>query len=230
VPQVKVIASLAIKAAYLELVPAFERQGARRVQTEWVGVMDIRKRMLAGEAADAVIASSALIDELSKAKIVLAKIDLASSGVGAAVRAGAPKPDIASVDKLKTALRAAKSIVYSSGPSGVYLAELFQRLGIAREIRATQAPPGVLVGERVAQGEFELGFQQLPELRQVPGIDYVGPLPAEVQVTTMFSGAVHAKAAEREAAQAWLRHLASPQAHPVLRKRGLDPAIDDPER
>src|SRR5204863_9189983 len=103
------------------------------------------------------------------------RVDLVKSGIGAAVRSGAKKPNIATLDALKAALRAAKSIVYSSGPSGVYLAELFQRLGLQDELRAkaTQAPPGVLVGERVAKGEFELCFQQLPELRQVAGIDFV---------------------------------------------------------
>jgi molybdate transport system substrate-binding protein len=142
------------------------------------------------------------------------------------VRKGAPKPDIGNVEALKKALRAARSIVYSSGPSGVYLAELFERLGLAAELKgkAVQAPPGVLVGELVAQGKFELCFQQRPELRQVSGIDYVGPLPAEVQLITVFSGAVHSRAVDATGGAALLRHLASREAQRVLRKHSLDPA------
>ena len=224
----KVLSSLAIKAAYLELAPAFERQSRQKLATEWAGTADIRKRMLAGETADAVIGPAALIDDLTRIGSLdsRSRIDLAKSGVGAAVRAGAPKPDIRSVEALKGALRAAKSIVYSSGPSGVYIAELLQRLGIADELKAKakQAPPGVLVGELVARGQFELCFQQLPELRQVSGIDYVGPLPPDVQIITLFSGGVHSKTAQAKTAKAWLRFLASRDAAPVMRKHGLEPA------
>ena len=224
----KVLASLAMKAAYLELVPQFERLNKLKIETQWAGMVDIRKRILAGEVVDAVIGSTGLIDDLTRGGAMdsRSKTDLAKSGIGAAVRKGARKPDISSLDAFKAALLAAKSIVYSSGPSGVYIAELFQRLGLAETLKdkATQAPPGVLVGELVAKGEFELCFQQLPELRQVAGIDYVGPLPAEVQQITVFSGGVHSKASEAKAAAEWLRHLASRDAEPTLLKHGLDPA------
>ena len=223
-----VIASLAIKAAYLELVPAFERQSRTKVETQWVGMADIRKRMLAGELTDVVIGSAALIEDLINGGSLdsRTRTDLAKSGVGAAVRAGARKPDIGNVDALKKALLNASSIVYSSGPSGVYLAELFQRLGLAEALKAKakQAPPGVLVGELVAKGQFELCFQQLPELRQVAGITYIGPLPAEVQMVTVFSGAVHSRSSQGKPANALLRHLASRDAHRVMRKHGLEPA------
>jgi molybdate transport system substrate-binding protein len=223
-----VLASLAIKAAYLELVPAFERQAKEKVETQWMGMADIRKRMLAGEVTDVVIGSAGLIEDLIAGGSLdsRSRVDLAKSEVGAAVRSGAPKPDIGSVDALKAALRAAQSIVYSSGPSGIHLAEVFQNLGLAEELKpkAKQAPPGVLVGELVARGEFELGFQQVSELRQVKGIDYVGRLPREVQVTTVFSGAVHSKSSQSKAGTALLRHLASRDAQRVLRKHGLEPA------
>ena len=224
----KVIASLAIKAAYAELVPALERQSRTKVDTQWVGMADIRKRMLAGEACDVVIGSQALIDDLVNGGSLdsRTRTPIAKSGVGAAVRAGAPKPPLGSVEALKSALRSARSIVYSSGPSGVYLAELFEHLGLAAELqgKAVQAPPGVRVGELVARGDYELGFQQLPELRQVRGIDFVGPLPAEVQLVTVFAGAVHSRASDGKGGVALLRHLASRDAHRVLRKHGLDPA------
>jgi molybdate transport system substrate-binding protein len=224
----KVLASLAMKAAYLELVPAFARHNKEKIDTEWAGMIDIRKRMLAGEAVDAVIGSSGLIEDLTRIGTLdsRSRVDLVKSGIGAAVRKGAAKPDIGSVDALKAALLAAKSVVYSSGPSGVYLAELFQRLGIAEQLKtkATQAPPGVLVAELVAKGEFALCFQQLPELRQVSGIDYVGPLPAEVQLVTVFAGGVHSKCADPKNAQAWLAYLASRDAEPTIRKHGMEPA------
>lgn len=224
----KVISSLAIKAAYLELVPAFERESKLKIDTEWVGMADIRKRMLAGEVSDVVIGSAGLIEDLMRIGSLdsRSRVDLVKSGIGAAVRSGAEKPDLANVEALKAALRAAKSIVYSSGPSGVYLAELFQRLGLQDELKtkATQAPPGVLVGELVAKGEIELCFQQLPELRQVAGIDFAGPLPAEVQLVTVFTGAVHSKAADPKGGESLLRYLASRDAEPVLRKHGMEPA------
>jgi molybdate transport system substrate-binding protein len=225
---VNVIASLAIKAAYLELVPGYERQSSEKVVTEWVGMADIRKRILGGEVTDLVIGSAALIDDLVNAGNLdsRTRTALAKSGVGAAVRAGARKPVLRTLDDLKAALRNAKSIVYSSGPSGVYLAELFERLGLAKEMKqkARQAPPGVLVGELVAGGKYELCFQQLPELRQVKGIDYAGPLPPEVQLVTVFSGAVHSRARNGKAAGELLHHLASREAQRVLRKHGLEPA------
>ena len=224
----KVMASLAIKAAYRELAPAFERSRGEKVETEWVGMADIRKRLGAGEVVDAVIGSAALIEELAaNGRLDAAsRVDIARAEVGAAVRAGARKPDMGSIEAFKHALRAAKSVVYSSGPSGVYLAQLFHRLGMAEELKskAVQAPPGALVGERVARGEFELGFQQVPELAQVAGLDYVGPLPAEIQLTTVFGGAVHARASRPFAASALLGFLTSRDAHPVLRRHGLEPA------
>ncbi len=223
----KVISSLAIKAAYVELVPQFEKASGCEVATEWAGMVDILKRMKAGETVDLVIGSAAVVDELMQLGRIVpgSRVDLAKSGVGVAVRSGARKPDIGSVEALKRALRAAKSIGYSSGPSGVYLSGLFERLGIAAELKPkiTQTPPGVFVGERVARGEIEIGFQQVPELLPVAGIDYVGPLPREIQATTVFSGGIHSGADEPEAARAWLKFLTSPGAAPVIRKKGMEP-------
>jgi molybdate transport system substrate-binding protein len=223
---VKVLSSLAIKAAYLELVPQFEKSAGHKVRTEWVGMADIRKRVKAGENADVIIGSRSLVEELIEAG-KLAKgsaLDLVKSGVGAAVRHGAPKPDISSVEAVKRAMRAAKSVVYSSGPSGVYLAQLFQRWGLADELkgRLTQTPPGVLVGELVARGEMELAFQQVPELQQVSGIDYIGPLPADIQLVTVFTGGVHSAARDPDACKALLQFLHSPAAAPVMKQHGMD--------
>jgi len=143
-----------------------------------------------------------------------------------AVKKGAQRPDIGSGEAVKRALRAAKSIAYSSGPSGVYLAELFQKWGIAEELKAkiTQTPPGTAVGPLVARGEAEIGFQQMSELLPTAGIDIVGPLPPDIQIVTTFSGGVHVAAKEGDAARAWLAFITSPQSAAVLRRHGMEPA------
>ena len=218
----RVLSSLAIKEAYLELVPSFDRP----VQTEWLGMVDIMQRVKGGEVADLVIASQKALGELKSLGKVAAVVDLAKSGVAVAVKKGAKRPDIGSADAVKRALRAAKSIAYSSGPSGVYLAELFQKWGIAEALRPriTQTPPGTAVGPLIARGEAEIGFQQMSELLPTAGIDILGPLPAEIQVITTFSGGVHVAAKEADAARAWLAFITSPQSAAVLRKHGLEPA------
>ncbi|MGQ0653711.1 MAG: molybdate ABC transporter substrate-binding protein [Betaproteobacteria bacterium] len=213
----KVIASLPLKAAYdeLGLGPA-----------EWVGINDIRRRMLAGEAADAVIGTAALIDELIAAGAVQegSRADLVKSGAGVAVKKGAPRPDLGSSEALYRALRAAGSIVYSSGPSGVYLAELFKRNGLAEELkgRLRQTPSGTLVGELVARGEADICFQQMSELLQVEGIDVAGPLPPDIQVVTVFSGGVPAKSGDAQGAGALFDFLRSDEAQPVIRRWGME--------
>ena len=222
----RVLSSLAIQEAYLELVSAFQKQTKIQVQTEWLGGVEIMKRVKAGETADLVIASQKALGELKSLGKVRAVVDLATSHVAVAVKKGAKRPDIGSGEAVKRALRAAKSIAYSSGPSGVYLAELFQKWGIAEELkpRITQTPPGTAVGPLVARGEAEIGFQQMSELLPIPGIDIIGPLPAEIQVVTVFSGGVHAAAEEADAARAWLAFITSPQSAPVLRRHGMEPA------
>jgi molybdate transport system substrate-binding protein len=222
----RVLSSLAIKEAYLELRPQFEKQSGHQVQTEWLGMVEILKRLKAGETADAVIASQKALGELKALGKVRTVVDLARSGVAVAVKKGAPRPDIGSAEALKRALRAAKSIAYSSGPSGVYLVELFRKWGIAEELqpRITQTPPGTPVGPLVARGEAEIGFQQMSELLPTAGIDIIGPLPAEIQVITVFSGGVHVAAKQPENAAAWLAFLAAAQSAGVLRKHGMEPA------
>jgi len=178
------------------------------------------------ETADLVIASQKALGELKSLAKVQAVVDLARSGVAVAVKKGAQRPDIGSGEAVKRALRAAKSIAYSSGPSGVYLAELFQKWGIAEELKAkiTQTPPGTAVGPLVARGEAEIGFQQMSELLPTAGIDIVGPLPPDIQIVTTFSGGVHVAAKEGDAARAWLAFITSPQSAAVLRKHGMEPA------
>jgi molybdate transport system substrate-binding protein len=141
------------------------------------------------------------------------------------VRSGAPRPDISTPDAVKRTLLAAKSIAYSSGPSGTYLVGLFQRMGIADEMKAksTVPPPGTAVGELVARGEVELGFHQISELLPVSGIDFLGPLPAAIQGTTVFTGGIHAGASQPAAAGALVKFIGSPEAVPMIRKKGMEP-------
>jgi molybdate transport system substrate-binding protein len=225
--EIRVLASIALKGIYLELAPQFEKASRCKLVTEWAGTDPILKRMQAGESTDLVIAPAKLIDTLiASGKIAGGRVDIARSGVGVAVSRGAPRPDIGTSESLRRALLDAKSIAYSSGPSGVYLAGLFERMGIAEGLRAkvTQTPPGTFVGELVARGEAEIGFQQMAELLHVgSSIDLVGPLPADIQQITVFSGGVHAGAKAPEAARSWLVFLAAPAAAAVIRKRGMEP-------
>jgi len=151
---------------------------------------------------------------------------VAKSGTGLAVRKGAAKPDIGSADALKKTLLAAKSIGYSTGPSGVYMLSVFEKLGIAGEVKGKlkQTPSGVFVGTLIASGETEVGFQQISELVHFAGIDYVGPLPGELQRMTVFSAGIHAAAKQADAAKALVKFITAPAAAPIIRKHGLEPA------
>jgi len=223
--EIKVIASNAVREPYRELVPVFEKNTGHKVTIDWGGTVDIVKRVGGGEIADVVIIPAERIDDFAKQRVLMSRIDLARSGVGVAVRAGAPRPDISSAAALRSALLAAKSIVLSSGPSSVYLPTLFQKMGIADELKPKiiQIGPGLPVGETVARGEGEIGFTQMSELMSVKGIDYLGPLPAEVQFITVFSAGVHAAAPAPEAARALLKFLTAPEAAPVLKLHGMEP-------
>src|SRR5262249_44830848 len=160
--------SIATREAYNELVPQFERSSGQKVVTTWAGTVDIMKRMAAGETFDLVMISTTELDGLIKQGKIAAgsRVDIAQSGTGVPVRAGAPKPDISSAAALKRALLAAKTVGYTSGPSGVYMAGLIERMGIAADIKPKfrSVPSGGTIGTIVASGECELGFQQVSEL------------------------------------------------------------------
>jgi molybdate transport system substrate-binding protein len=222
--ELKVLSSLAHREAYLELVPQFEKTTGHKVSTTWAGTNDIMKRLCAGEVFDLVIVSSTSVDELIKQGKLAGRVDLAKTGIGVAIRAGAPKPDISSGDALKRALLAAKTVGYSTGPSGVYLVKLFERMGIADQVKAKtcQVPSGGTVGPIIASGEAEIGFQQVSELVHVPGVEFVGPLPPEVQHVTVFSCAVQIAGKNPDAARDLIKHLTAKSADAVFRKHGLD--------
>lgn len=224
--EIKVMASAAFKEAYLELVPEFERTTGHKVVTLWAPSVEMMRRLTAGETVDLVIMGASSIDELIKLGKLAAdsRVDLAKSGVGVAVRAGAPKPDISSGEALKRALRAAKSIAYSTGPSGVYLVGLFERMGIAEELKPRiKQVKGEPVGAVVARGDAEIGFQQMCELLPVAGIDLLGPLSADIQRITTFAAGLHVGAQAPAAARALVSFLTAPAAAPVIMKKGMEP-------
>lgn len=222
------ISSMATRQLLAELGAMYRESAQVNVEIESVGGVDAAKRVQAGEAFDVVILASDAIDKLVESGAVLAgsRIDLVRSGVSVAVRNGAPRPDISTEDALKRAVLAAPTIGYSTGPSGTALMKLFERWGIAGALRdkLVQAPPGIPVGSLVAQGTVALGFQQLPELIHQPGIAVIGPMPAPVAITTIFSGAVCAACTQRDAARALLQFMASPAAAEAKRLQGMEQA------
>ena len=223
--EIKVLASAAIRTAYLELLPEFERATGHKVTTTWAPTAEMANRIRAGEAVDLVIMASDRIDELLKGGRIVpgTRVDLARSGVGVAVRAGAPRPDISSTEALRRTLLAAKSITYSTGLSGIYVAGLIERMGLAEELKPKiRQVKGVPIGEVLVRGDAEIGFQQTSELLAIKGIDYVGPLPADVQHTIVFSAGVPAAGREPGAAKALASFLTTPAAVSVIRKTGLE--------
>ena len=225
--EIKVLSTQATEEAYRELVPQFEKATGHKVTTVFTGTLGAQKRLADGENYDMIIMSAPSIDAQIKAGKVVAgsRVDIAKSGVGVGVPKGAPKPDIRTTEALKKSLLAAKSIGYSTGPSGVYMISLFEKLGLADQIkdRLKQTPTGVFVGTIIASREVEIGFQQVSELSNFPGVDYVGPLPADVQNTTVFSSGMIVDAKEAEAAKALVKFLTSPDAGSTFKKRGLEP-------
>ncbi len=222
------ISSMATRQVLAELCAAFEQRFGVEVAIESVGGVDAARRVQAGEAFDVVVLASNAIDALVASGRVTAasRADLVRSGVAVAVRAGAPRPDIGSEEAVRRAVRSARSIGYSTGPSGVALAQLFERWGIAAEIRdrIVQAPPGVPVGALVARGEVELGFQQHSELMHLDGISVIGPLPPAIQIITTFSAGVCASSGHAEAVRRMLGFMTSAPAAEAIRRHGMEPA------
>ena len=234
--EVQVMISAGFYGVYAELGPAFERAtGHRLITTRGPSMGDspeaIPTRLARGETADVVILDGGSADELAKRGFVRAstKVDLARSRIGMVVRAGAATPDIGSVEAFRRTLLAAESIGYSDSGSGTYLSStLFAKLGVADQVlgkgRKVRGPPsGEPVAAVVARGEVEIGFQQVSELIHVPGVTFVGPLPAELQPGFSFAGAITSAARQPDAALALLRFLASPEAASTILEHGLTP-------
>lgn len=225
---IRAISSMATRQLLAELAADYERRTGIRVAVESVGGVDAAKRVQAGEAFDAVILGSDAIDKLMAAGHVVAgtRTDVVRSGTSVAVKVGAPLPDLSSEEAVKQAVLAARRISYSTGPSGVALAKLFDKWGIAQQIadRIVTPPPGTPVGTLVANGEVELGFQQLSELIHLQGIAIAGPLPDAIQITTIFSAGLCAASQQSEAVHALLTYLASPETAAAKQRQGMQPA------
>jgi molybdate transport system substrate-binding protein len=225
--EIKVLGSPGTRAPYTLLVPGFEAASGHKVTTTWGGVVAVTKRVADGETADVIMLPSLQIDELIRLGWLVAdsKVNVATSGVGVAIRAGAPKIDVSTPDGIRSALRSAGRIAYSTGPSGVHIERLIAKWGLTDELRAKIVPPipNVPIGEIVARGDADIGFQQVSELLPVKGIDYLGPLPPDIQETTVFSAAVHTAAEQVEAARALLAYLTAPEAAAIIRRTGMEP-------
>jgi molybdate transport system substrate-binding protein len=224
---IKGISSMATRQLLADLIAVYQQRSDRKVEIEAVGGVDAARRVQAGEPFDAVFLASDAIDKLIAAGRVMAgsKVDLVDSGVAAAIKAGAPQPDISSEAALRRAVLAAPSVGYSTGPSGVALVQLFERWGIAAEIkdRLVQAKAGVPVGSLVASGEVALGFQQLGELIHLDGIEVIGSLPDSVQIITTFSGGVCTASSQPHAVRQMLDFMASADAEQAKRRNGMAP-------
>ncbi|WP_298880472.1 substrate-binding domain-containing protein [uncultured Bradyrhizobium sp.] len=224
---VRMLSTLGLMGAMRSLSAAFETATGIHVDADFAPTLALLKRLRAGEAADLVILTREGLDEMIGEDRVIADsaADLARSYVGLAVRAGQPHPDISSEAVLRKSLLAARSVAYSRlGASGVYFAALIVRMGIAAEInaKATIVEQG-FTAERLVSGEADLAVQQISELKQVGGIEVIGPVPHDLQSPAVFSAGRMTNARQAEAADRLLRYLASPEVVPVLRQSGLEP-------
>jgi len=224
---IEVWSTNAFQAILRPLAPEFERASGHTVSIAYRSSAMIMEQVAQGGRADAVIATRGALDELGEQGIVTKRgvRDLASTGVGVAVRAGARKPDIGSADALRRALLEAKSVVYSAtGMSAVHFVRLLERLGIAEPVKAKAIVHAAgLVGEVVARGEAELGVQMVSELLAVPGVELAGPLPPDIQTPTVFAGAVFTGTKHAQAAGALIEFLMRPDARRVYAASGMEP-------
>ena len=229
--EIKVLTAGAFKQVLLALLPDFERTSGHKVTVENDTVGALTKRIEGGEVFDLAVLTPKAVDDLTKGGKFAAgsRANLARVGVGVVVKDGTPKPDISSVAAFKQALLAAKSVAYidpaAGGSSGIYVAGLLDKLGVAADVKPkAKLIPGGAVAEHVAKGEAELGIHQISEILPVKGVTLVGPLPAEIQNYTVYAAGIGAHAKEADAAKALLKTLTSPAAAEVLKSKGMEPA------
>jgi molybdate transport system substrate-binding protein len=229
--EIKVLSAGAFKQVVLALVPGFEKQTGHKVTVDNGTAGELEKRIEGGEAFDVTIITPGVVEKLTTAGKITpgTKTTLASVGVGVMVKAGAPTPDISTVEAFKKAVLDAKSVAYidpkSGGSSGVYLEKLFERMGIADQVKAkAKLKNGGYVADLIKSGEAELGIHQISEIVPVKEVTLIGPLPKDIQNTTTYAGGVSATAKEKDAAAAFLKYLAGPDAAAVLKSKGMDAA------
>ena len=222
--EIKLLSTVGMLPATPELIAQFERETGHKIVVTYGLAAVLKQNFLDGTAADVLLLTGPIVEDLAKQGKVVAgsKVDVARSGVGIGIKAGAPRPDISTAEALKNAVLAAKSVGYSKeGASGVAFARALERLGIAEQVRAKYEDTGTKAGEMVVAGDIELGAAQIPELMAVPGVDVVGPLPAELQTVTVFSLGLATEAKAADAARAFIQFLAGPAAAPVYKAKGL---------
>jgi molybdate transport system substrate-binding protein len=223
----KLLSSMATRELLAELARSCERDLSEPVIPEAAGGVDVAKRVQADEVVDIVVLASNVIDKLIAEDKLLrgSRVDLVKSGIGIAVRQGAARYDVSSQDAVKDAVLAVRSLSYSTGPSGTYLQQMFERWGILQTIqsRIVVPPPGIPVGTLVAKGDCELGFQQMSELINLSGIEVLGPLPPPIQSLTVFSAGIAKSCQSPGAARRVLDYMASPSAAALKRRFGMEP-------
>jgi molybdate transport system substrate-binding protein len=223
---VRLLSTLALRGALVQLAEQYQAARGVTLDADYAPTVGLLKRLRDGEKADVLILTREGLDELvaEGAAVAASKIDLARSYVGLAVKAGAPHPDISTEATLVSALLAARSVAYSKiGASGIYFAELIQKLGIAAEINAKATITAGFTAERLMSGEADIAVQQLSELKQVAGVELVGPIPISLQTAAIFTGGRMAASENASQADALLKYLASSEVAPVLRESGLEP-------
>ena len=222
--EIKLLSTVGMLPATPDLIAQFERETGHKIVVTYGLAAVLKQNFLDGTAADVLLLTGPIVEDLVKQGKVVAgsKVDVARSGVGIGIKAGAPRPDNSTAEALKNTVLAAKSVGYSKeGASGVAFARALERLGIAEQVRAKYKDTGTKAGEMVVAGDIELGAAQIPELMAVPGVDVVGPLPAELQTVTVFSLGLATEAKAADAARAFIQFLAGPAAAPVYKAKGL---------
>ena len=223
----RIVAPNAVREVVTDAAERYERASGNRTVLSWSGSEAIAKRIGEGEVFDVVLNTPQNLDIFAKAGKIMpsTRRDFAKSGIGIAVRAGQPRLDVSNEEALRKALLDAKSIGISSGPSGRYVAELFQRLGVADKLQSKikQPPSGTQIADLLSRGEVELGFQQISELQHARGVEYLGPMPVGLQSYTIWSGAVHSAAIDAAAGRTFLNTLTASDSATVIRNAGMEP-------
>jgi len=222
------LGSMATRLVLAELSATYAKRSGIEVNAEAIGGLDVERRVIAGEALDFIALAAATIERLaSEGHVTLeGSVDVARSGMAIAVPAGTPHPDIANEDAVRAAVLAANGVGYSTGPSGKYFLGLIDRWRLKDTVRLVNAPPGVPVASFLARGDATLGLQQMSELLDMPGIEIVGYLPADIQLTTVFRAAVCTSSPRPSETRAFLAWLASAETAEAKRRFGMEPGSD----
>jgi molybdate transport system substrate-binding protein len=222
---IKILSGGAMRGLMVEAAPLFERASGMKVDIRFALTSTLKKEIEDGAAFDIALLPRPELDALAAAGKIAAgtQSDITRSAVGLVVRSGAPKPDIGTVEAFKRTLLAAPSIAYSDGPSGAYIAELLERLGIAQEMKPKTKLTSRLVAEIVAEGDAEVGMQQIVAILPVKGADLVGPLPSELQNIIIYAAGLAAGASQCAAARTFIAFMAMPEAVRIIRAKGMEP-------